>query len=185
MNSNSPSKMTNRVVAAVPAFILLAAVLFPAPKPANAIPAFARKYGLPCSACHITWPELNNFGQVFRDNGYQMMNERDSPITRDPSYFPMTVRITPQWHRESAMATSGGRRWSGQRRRRHGIAVGIRERWTTADSISLVLTCGLVEPFTRTFRSAWLPGCLRRLIPLRSTLKMPSCDSTISFTRRG
>jgi len=30
------------------------------------------------------------------------MNERDSPITRDPSYFPMTMRITPQWHRESA-----------------------------------------------------------------------------------
>jgi hypothetical protein len=102
MNSHSPSKMTNRVVAAVPALILLAAVLFPAPKPANAIPAFARKYGLPCSACHIGWPELNNFGQVFRDNGYQMMNERDSPITRDPSYFPITVRITPQWHRESA-----------------------------------------------------------------------------------
>src|SRR5579862_1728339 len=102
MNSHSSSKMTNRVVAAVPALILLAAVLFPAPKPANAIPAFARKYGLPCSACHIGWPELNNFGQVFRDNGYQMMNERDSPITRDPSYFPITVRITPQWHRESA-----------------------------------------------------------------------------------
>jgi hypothetical protein len=102
MNSHSPSKMVDRIVATVPALILLAAVLLPAPKPANAIPAFARKYGLPCSACHISWPELNNFGQVFRDNGYQMMNERDSPITRDPSYFPMTVRITPQWHRESA-----------------------------------------------------------------------------------
>jgi len=30
-----------------------------------AIPAFARKYGLACSACHTAWPELNNFGQVF------------------------------------------------------------------------------------------------------------------------
>ena len=30
-----------------------------------AIPAFARKYGLPCSACHTAWPELNNFGQIF------------------------------------------------------------------------------------------------------------------------
>jgi hypothetical protein len=39
---------------------------------------------------------------VFRDNGYQMMNDRDSPITRDASYFPMTIRITPQWHRESS-----------------------------------------------------------------------------------
>ncbi len=102
MNSHSMSKIVDRTVAAIPALILVVAVLLPAPKPANAIPAFARKYGLPCSACHIGWPELNNFGQVFRDNGYQMMNERDSPITRDPSYFPITVRITPQWHRESA-----------------------------------------------------------------------------------
>jgi hypothetical protein len=66
----------------------------------RAIPAFARKYGLPCSACHTAWPELNNFGQVFRDNGYQLMNDHDSPIYQDASYFPITFRITPQWHRE-------------------------------------------------------------------------------------
>lgn len=67
-----------------------------------AIPAFARKYGLPCSACHTAWPELNNFGQVFRDNGYQLMNDRDSPIWQNPSYFPIAFRITPNWHRETA-----------------------------------------------------------------------------------
>ena len=69
---------------------------------ATAIPAFARKYGLPCSACHTAWPELNAFGQRFRDNGYQLMNDRDSPIWKDPSYIPITFRITPSWHRESA-----------------------------------------------------------------------------------
>jgi hypothetical protein len=67
----------------------------------RAIPAFARKYGLPCSACHTAWPELNNFGQTFRDNGYQLNNDHDSPIYQDPGYFPITFRITPQWHRES------------------------------------------------------------------------------------
>jgi hypothetical protein len=66
----------------------------------RAIPAFARKYGLPCSACHTAWPELNNFGQVFRDNGYQLMNDRDSPIWQNPTYWPMTLRITPNWHYE-------------------------------------------------------------------------------------
>lgn len=66
-----------------------------------AIPAFARKYGLRCSACHTFWPELNSFGQAFRDNGYQLMNERDSPIWQNPSYWPATVRITPNWHWES------------------------------------------------------------------------------------
>ena len=68
---------------------------------AVAIPAFARKYGLPCSACHEAWPKLNNFGQVFRDNGYQLMNDRDSPIYQNPSYFPITIRMTPNWHHES------------------------------------------------------------------------------------
>ena len=44
---------------------------------AHAIPAFARKYGLRCSACHEAWPMLNYFGQKFKDNGYQLMNDRD------------------------------------------------------------------------------------------------------------
>jgi hypothetical protein len=65
------------------------------------IPAFARKYGLRCSACHTSWPELNAFGQAFRDNGYQLMNDRDSPIWQNPSYFPISARITPQWHLET------------------------------------------------------------------------------------
>jgi len=66
----------------------------------KAIPAFARKYSLPCSACHTTWPELNSFGQKFRDNGYQLGNDRDAPIWQNPSYWPVAVRTTPQWHLE-------------------------------------------------------------------------------------
>jgi len=70
-------------------------------RPAHSIPAFARKYGLPCSACHQAWPMLNNFGQNFKDSGYQLGNDRDSPIYHDPAYFPIMFRVTPQWHRES------------------------------------------------------------------------------------
>src|SRR6516165_3929940 len=69
---------------------------------ATAIPAFARKYGLRCSACHESWPILNNFGLRFRDNGYQLMNDRDAPIWQNPSYWPITFRMTPLWHRVSA-----------------------------------------------------------------------------------
>jgi hypothetical protein len=68
---------------------------------ANALPAFARKYGLRCSACHESWPMLNYFGQKFKDNGYQLMNDRDAPIWQNPSYWPVTFRITPVWHRVS------------------------------------------------------------------------------------
>jgi hypothetical protein len=102
MNLISFEKRTSRFLSAVGALLFFLALFLFNPDPAHAIPAFARKYGLPCSACHIGWPELTNFGQVFKDNGYQMMNDRDSPITRDASYFPATIRITPQWHRESA-----------------------------------------------------------------------------------
>jgi hypothetical protein len=67
----------------------------------RALPAFARKYGMPCSACHLGWPMLSAFGQAFKDNGYQLGNERDAPIYSHPSYWPVTFRITPNWHRES------------------------------------------------------------------------------------
>jgi len=81
-------------------FALLTIIL--TPRAAHANPAFARKYGMPCSGCHIAWPLLNNFGVVFRDNGYQMMNDRDSPIWRDKSYWPIAMYGIPEWHRESS-----------------------------------------------------------------------------------
>ena len=73
----------------------------PIPGNVRAIPAFARKYSMPCSSCHEAWPKLSPFGQAFKDNGYQLGNERDSPIYQNPSYWPVTFRITPEWHRES------------------------------------------------------------------------------------
>jgi len=81
--------------------VVLAFVMLSGSQPANALPAFARKYGLRCSACHESWPMLNYFGQKFKDNGYQLMNDRDAPIWQNPSYWPVVFRITPIWHRVS------------------------------------------------------------------------------------
>jgi len=50
---------------------------------------------MPCSACHEAWPKLNNFGQMFKDNGYQLGNDRDAPIFQQPAYWPIALRITP------------------------------------------------------------------------------------------
>jgi len=88
----------NSVLAAAFALIFL---ILSASQSASALPAFARKYGLRCSACHESWPMLNYFGQKFKDNGYQLMNERDAPIWQNASYWPVTFRITPIWHRFS------------------------------------------------------------------------------------
>ena len=82
-------------------FVFLAWIVVSAARPAEALPAFARKYGLRCSACHESWPMLNYFGQKFKDNGYQLMNDRDAPIWQNPGYWPVTFRIVPLWHRVS------------------------------------------------------------------------------------
>ena len=83
------------------AALVLAFMILSASQSASALPAFARKYGLRCSACHESWPMLNYFGQKFKDNGYQLMNDRDAPIWQNASYWPITLRITPFWSRES------------------------------------------------------------------------------------
>jgi hypothetical protein len=128
-------------------------------KPASAIPAFARKYGLPCSACHEAWPKLNEFGLVFRDNGYQMMNERDSPIYQHPAYFPISFRITPQWHREAT--------------NRMGID-SVAGDATSPQTEAKVITSG----FDLSGLDLWTAGTLYNNI---SFLVLPSSDATGAF----
>jgi len=81
--------------------LLTLGALLSAVQPSYAIPAFARKYNLRCSDCHEAWPKLNNFGQTFKDQGYQLMTGRDAPIYQQTSYFPIMFRSIPVWHRES------------------------------------------------------------------------------------
>jgi hypothetical protein len=76
----------------VAVWLAVGAVLLPTS--ARAIPAFARKYGVACSACHTNWPRLNRFGIAFRDNGYRMNRERDNPVTQAPGYWPIAFRST-------------------------------------------------------------------------------------------
>src|SRR6201987_4056567 len=83
-------------------FLLVVSIVSCTIQQAHAFPAFARKYGLRCSACHVAWPVLNDFGWRFKDNGYQLMNDRDAPIWQVNAYWPATLRITPNWHRENS-----------------------------------------------------------------------------------
>jgi hypothetical protein len=59
-------------------FVLLAvaALLMIVPNTVQAIPAFARKYGFNCNMCHTGYPKLNDYGQRFRDNGYQLAGQQ-------------------------------------------------------------------------------------------------------------
>src|ERR1700684_872330 len=100
MRGSSRSRF--REVSHFASLVLFAVAVMLACSPrANALPAFARKYGLRCSACHESWPMLNYFGQKFKDNGYQLMNDRDAPIWQNPGYWPVTFRMVAMWHRVS------------------------------------------------------------------------------------
>lgn len=54
------------------AVLLLMSVAMIVPTPADAIPAFSRKYATSCATCHQAFPKLNAFGRAFRNNGYRM-----------------------------------------------------------------------------------------------------------------
>ena len=81
-----------------------------APTSATALPAFARKTGLACSACHEVWPRLNDFGQSFRDRGYRLEGGRDAPIEQSSAYWPLAMRTTVgyQWLRQTLVPVNGG-----------------------------------------------------------------------------
>ena len=100
MNHTSMSRKSRAVLAIAGASALL---IFFTPSQASAVPAFARKYGLRCTACHEAWPALNDFGRVFRDNGYQLLQGKDDPTTTTPGYMPLSIRLTP--HYEFNMAS--------------------------------------------------------------------------------
>lgn len=58
----------------VAAIALCAAAVgfFASAAPAKAIPIFAQRYRLHCGACHSVLPELNTFGNYFRQHGYRL-----------------------------------------------------------------------------------------------------------------
>lgn len=54
------------------AMILVAGILCLFPRSANAVPQFARRYNLKCSACHAIVPVLNEQGYMFKRLGYHL-----------------------------------------------------------------------------------------------------------------
>src|SRR5262245_8034851 len=53
---------------------------------ARAVPSFARQTGMPCDACHSAgfYPELNNFGRMFKMNGYIWSAHEEKPYEPYP-----------------------------------------------------------------------------------------------------
>ena len=84
---------------AVVLFVFTVAIGYETARPleAQAIPAFARKYNVACNTCHVpSFPKLNDFGNRFRDQGYQMGTDNDLPAHEGISmgYWPVSFRTT-------------------------------------------------------------------------------------------
>lgn len=128
------------------------------PDRAEAIPAFARKYGLACTGCHEAWPTLNDFGRAFRDNGYQMLLGEDSPVKLAPGYWPISIRITPHYEFTSAshQVTDQGVRTiaSGSVSE---VGLDLLSAGTLAPNVSfLVVPTGFTSEEGVTLEAAWL-----------------------------
>jgi hypothetical protein len=69
------------LVVATGTFTMLWVILMP---DARAIPYFARKYETACSTCHNNFPELNDFGEAFKKNGFKFPKDEETYVKQPP-----------------------------------------------------------------------------------------------------
>jgi hypothetical protein len=50
----------------------------------SAIPAFSRKYQTSCTTCHNNYPELNDFGEAFKKNGFKFPKDDETFVKEPP-----------------------------------------------------------------------------------------------------
>lgn len=78
---------------------------------AEAIPAFARKYDFKCNVCHVPgFPKLNDFGNLFRDRGYQLGSDADLPTYEGITmgFWPVSFRTTVGYQAASVRTDGSG-----------------------------------------------------------------------------
>ncbi len=89
--------------------LVLIALPIVAPARSEAIPAFARKYGFNCMMCHTAYPKLNDWGQRFRDNGYQVPGQEGREKGMFETPLPLALRTSTGFNGfDSGGFTTGG-----------------------------------------------------------------------------
>src|SRR6202162_3796676 len=77
-------KRLNTIVRAVFGVGAVVIVLTIFSRPVQAIPAFARKYQTSCTTCHSDYPELNDFGEAFKKNGFKFPKDDETFVKEPP-----------------------------------------------------------------------------------------------------
>ncbi len=81
MSEKNQSWMSVFALVAVTLVVLSLFVMVPKGK---AIPAFSRKYQTSCTTCHNNYPELNDFGEAFKKNGFKFPKDDEVFVKQDP-----------------------------------------------------------------------------------------------------
>ena len=68
------------IVASLTAVVVVTWVMLAAVPKTSAIPAFSRKYQTACTTCHNNYPELNDFGEAFKKNGFKFPKDDEAFI---------------------------------------------------------------------------------------------------------
>lgn len=76
--------LNSSVVASLTAFVIVIWVMLASAPKTSAIPAFARKYQTSCNTCHSNYPELNDFGEAFKKNGFKFPKDDETFIKEPP-----------------------------------------------------------------------------------------------------
>jgi thiol-disulfide isomerase/thioredoxin len=77
-----------RLITVVVGTVLSGLLAIASPKTAEAVPAFSRQTGEPCSTCHDVIPKLNQLGQNFRINGFRFSERNEQKAAPDPKPAP-------------------------------------------------------------------------------------------------
>src|SRR5271165_6591273 len=81
--TNSGTRALRRLTVVAAVVTVAWAVVATVPK-SSAIPAFSRKYQTSCTTCHSDYPELNDFGEAFKKNGFKFPKDDESFVKEPP-----------------------------------------------------------------------------------------------------
>ncbi len=109
--------------------IVIALSCLAMPDKAHAIPAFARKYDVQCTACHTAPPVLNTYGQRFLENGYQLPGTEDGGTTGKKKLGDVTLDDVGKYL-AFRLVGNGVRNWSFQQQNPAGADAGVVENKT-------------------------------------------------------
>ena len=72
------------IMASVSAVVVVLLVMLASVPKTSAIPAFSRKYQTSCTTCHSNYPELNDFGEAFKKNGFKFPSDDETFVKEPP-----------------------------------------------------------------------------------------------------